>query len=248
MKILLGLDISTHSIGLSVVAVDKDELKVLELKHLKVKGEHKLKGDDSLLYKANIIREKLSEFNNYHISDIIIEQPSIKIKDEQLISNTFKFIGMVEQAIYDVLNIVPKFITSISARTFAFPELLGLRKYNKDGSLCSIDKIKQCADNNELVLFGSYPWDIAKKNVLWNIIIDQFPDIKWIYNKKGELSNDNFDTIDSLVSIIGYLQKEKFSNEKPIITDYEQEVVGDKTHITYKVNFCKQVFCKELFI
>ena len=29
-KIILGLDISTHSIGLSVVSVENDEFKVLE--------------------------------------------------------------------------------------------------------------------------------------------------------------------------------------------------------------------------
>lgn len=244
-KIILGLDISTHSIGLSVVSVENDEFKVLELKHLKVKGEHKLKGDEALLYKSNIIRDKLSEFSNYHISDIIIEQPSIKLKDDNLVSSTFKFIGMVEQAIYDILHIVPKFITSVESRMFAFPELLSLRKFDKDNGLCSLDKIRNNAKENKVVLFGAYQWDIAKKNVLWNYVIDKFPYIEWIYNKQGELSNENFDTIDSLLSIIGFLKKEKFSNSVPVVKNYREEG-QNPIIISYDIDFCDTTIPKRL--
>ena len=38
---------------------------------------------------------------------------------------------MISECVYDVLHVVPDYISSFDARTYAFPELHAVRKFNK---------------------------------------------------------------------------------------------------------------------
>ena len=66
------------------------------------------------------------------------------------------------------------YISSYDARKFAFPDLMAIRKFNKKGEEYTSKKIKKAIKNNELVLFGSYPFDCAKKMILWNKISEMY--------------------------------------------------------------------------
>ena len=155
---------------------------------------------------------------------------------------------MVSVVIYEVLGVTPDFITSKTARMFALPELMGVRKFNKNGVPYKTDHIINSIKNNELILFGGYQWDISKKYLIFNIISTQFPDIKWLYNTDGDLGNENFDACDSLICILGFMKKEKHKTSTPLITSYNCEKVEDKTIISYSFTFCDNVFNKKIII
>ena len=41
-------------------------------------------------------------------------------------------------------------------------------------------------------------------------VAELFPDIEWVYDKKGELKKENFDASDSYVACLGYLNMQKY--------------------------------------
>jgi hypothetical protein len=41
-------------------------------------------------------------------------------------------------------------------------------------------------------------------------VAELFPDIEWVYDKKGELKKENFDASDSYVACLGYLNLKKY--------------------------------------
>ena len=123
---------------------------------------------------------------------------------------------------------------------------MAIRKYNKKGEEYSFEKIKKAISKDELVLFGNYPFDCAKKLILWNKISDMYKDIQWIYDKKGELRVENFDASDSLVCILGQIGKEQFENTKPRIVDYSEALENNLKIINYTVEFCNKNFSKTI--
>jgi hypothetical protein len=141
-----------------------------------------------------------------------------------------------------MLGIVPSFISSYNARMYGVPSLMAVRKFNKKGEQYSKAKITKAVNNNELVLFGAYPFDCAKKLILWNYVSERFSGIGWVYDKKGELKNENFDASDSLICILGYVSMLEHEGEKP-------EVISVETcddHIKYVYKFCGQEFEKQI--
>ena len=105
---VLGLDISTKTIGWALFDIQTEEL--LELTHVsprpKVdKDEDKLK---ELLLKSEIFSEKLKEYKDLGIVRVIIEEPLLN-------SNNVWTVGIL---------LVPEFISTYNSRKFAFPELV----------------------------------------------------------------------------------------------------------------------------
>lgn len=247
MEIILGLDISTHCIGMTICSVEDNMISVMEITHLRLNVPKKIKGVESLLIKTNLLKDKLKTFTQYHISKVIIEEPQIN-PNKELTNMLLKLNGMISVVIYEVLGIVPNFITSKTARMFALPELMGIRKFNKNGVPYKTEHIINSIKNNELVLFGGYQWDISKKYLIFNIISTQFPNIKWLYNSDGDLSNENFDACDSLICILGFLKKEKYNTSQPLITTYNCENIDNKTIINYTFTFCDNSFDKKIII
>lgn len=247
MEIILGMDVSTHCIGMSIASIENDKVEILEITHLRLKVNRKIKGIKSLLLKSQMLKEKLNTFKNYHISKVIIEEPQFNPNNE-LNHTMLKFNGMVSQDIYEILGVIPDFITSNDARKFAFPELMSIRKFNKKGELYSLEHIKKSLNNNELVLFGGYHYDISKKYILFNELSNLFPHLNWVYDDNGELTNENFDASDSLISIIGFLNKEKYENNKPIIIDFKTSKIDNKDCIDYSFKFCDKVFDKKIVL
>lgn len=241
-RIILGLDVSTRCIGSTIASLDEDgTIKVLEISHLRLKVPTKIKGIESLFLKSDMFRNKLTEkYTNYYVTDVVIEEPLIGSNNANTAATLMRFNGMISQIVKDVLNVVPKYISSYDARKYGHPSLMSIRKYKKDGEMYPTNKIISAIKKNELVLFGSYPLDVQKKFVVWNYVSEKFPGIKWEYDKKGELVDENFDASDSLMCVLGYVNQCKYGDNEPVIKKYNVE--SDK--ITYTMDFCGEEFNK----
>ena len=216
IRIILGIDISTACLGVSLAKYDGNEMEILKISHVKPKVSKKIKGTEALFLKAKQFKEEFIEkYKDIGLTDIVIEEPLPNSQNNNTVTTLLRFNGMISQSIYEATGIVPKYISSYDARKYAFPELMAIRKFNKKGERYDEKKIKKSLKNNELVLFGNYPFDCQKKHIVWNKISEMFPNIQWEYNKKGELKTENFDASDSLVCVLGYINREKYIENIP---------------------------------
>lgn len=249
-RVILGIDVSTTCLGISIVTYDGNSPKLLYISHIKPKiNQKKIKGTEALFAKSKIFKEQFSKLceslgiTNL-ITDIVIEEPLPNSQNVNTVNTLLKFNGMISESVYELTGVVPKYISSYEARKFAFPDLMSIRKYNKKGEEYSYEKIRKAISKDELVLFGNYPFDCAKKLILWNKISEMYKDIQWIYDKKGELKVENFDASDSLVCILGQIGKERFENTKPRIVDFAETSKNNLKIINYTVEFCNKHYSK----
>lgn len=224
IRIILGIDISTACLGVSLARYDGTNVEILKISHVKPKISRKIKGTESLFMKTKQFKEQFIEkYKDIGLTDIIIEEPLPNSQNNNTVTTLLRFNGMISQSIYEATGVVPKYISSYDARKYAFPELMAVRKFNKKGERYNEKKIKNALKNNELVLYGDYPFSCEKKYIIWNKISELYPDIEWIYNKKNELVTENFDASDSLTCVLGFLNKEKYGEQKFEIIDYKIE-------------------------
>lgn len=210
-RIILGLDVSTATIGICLMVCKDDNYEILKLTHISPKVPTKIKGIESLCLKKNIFEtEFLNDYKNYGITDVVIEEPLLGSNNIHTVATLIRFNGMISEAVYRILGVVPEYISSHDSRAYAFPELVAVRKFDKQGNPYSENKINK----NTPVLFGDYPWDIDKKQIILDKVSEKYPDIEWIYNKDNELKKENFDSSDAVCCVLGYLGLEK--NPKPI--------------------------------
>jgi hypothetical protein len=188
---VLGLDISTRTIGCALFDIITQEL--LELTHIspvpKPKEDNKTK---ELFLKAEIFKKKLLEYKNLGISKVIIEEPLLNSNNVYTIQTLLRFNTLISKEIYDVLGVVPDYVSTYNSRKFAYPELV---KEN---------------DKGKFVLFGGLPKTIDKKLIIWNLVAKREPQIKWLYTKNQTLKKENFDMSDAYTCCLGYMQKEQF--------------------------------------
>lgn len=219
-QIILGLDISTKCIGVSIVKLDNNgNKKIIEITHVAPKIDSKIKGIEQLFLKKRVFEEKFSlEYADKGITKVVIEEPLLRSNNVNTVDILSKFNGMISDSVYRILGIVPEYISSYDARKYAFPELMAIRKFNKKGEEYSKDKILTAIKKNKLVLFGEYPFDCDKKLILWNKISELYPYIPWVYDKKGELKKENFDASDALVTCLAICNKIEFGEAEFNIT------------------------------
>jgi hypothetical protein len=241
---VLSLDISTACIGISLICDNGDEIpEILEITHISPKISTKIKGIEALILKKNIFEtEYLLPRKNIGITDVVIEEPLLSSNNVNTVATLLRFNGMISEAVYDVLGIVPEFISSYNARMYSFPHLVSIRKFNKKGDEYPISHIKKDLKENHLVLFGSYPFDIDKKNVMMNAIKDIYPDIPWALNKDGELRKENYDMCDSLVCALAYANITKKGEEKPTIISSMVEKLDNGG---YLIEYVTQIWGKQ---
>lgn len=247
-KIILGLDVSTHCIGISVAKYANDKLVLIDVTHLRPKIPTKIKGMEALFMKSAIFAKKIEEYKKFNITDVIIEEPLAGSNNIETVATLLKFNGMISQTVYNIFGVVPEFISSYDARKYGYPELMAVRKFNKKGEVYPAAKIKKAIKDNDLVLFGAYPFDCAKKLILWNYVSELFPGINWIYDKNGELKNENFDASDSMICVLGYIGKLKYEKEPPKIIESTINEKDGKTLFKYKVSFCGNTYEKSIEI
>ena len=222
-KIIMGLDISTTCIGVCILEDDGSEYgKILELTHVNPKVPTKIKGIESLFLKKQIFNnEFLKKWEKIGIRRVIIESPLLRSNNVNTVSTLLQFNGMVSDCIYNVLGIVPEYISSYDARKFSFPEFMAVRKFGKNGELYEKNKIVNSIKKNQFVLFGAFPWDVEKKTLIQSKVSEIFTDINWLYDKNGELKKENFDACDAYVACLGFLNKEKFGEPNFEVSDIE---------------------------
>lgn len=187
---ILGLDISTKTIGFALF--DMSNSKLLELTHfspkIKPQPEDKI---EELLKKADAFKSHLQQYKNVGIVRIIIEEPLLNSNNVYTVGTLLRYNTLILKACYDEIGVLPTFISTYNARKYAFPDLVGQN------------------DKGKNVLFGGYPKDIDKKQVIWEHVNAVCPDVKWLYDKKGKLKKENFDMSDAATAVIGYVNMNK---------------------------------------
>ena len=141
IRIILGIDASTTCMGTSVVSYNtvNGEVKVLYVHYVKLKNSKKYKGTDGLFYKSKQFKDSfINKVKDWGITDIVIEEPLPGSQNLMSVNTLMKFNGMISQSLYEAFDIMPKYISSYDARKFAFPDLLAVRKYNKQDEMYDI--------------------------------------------------------------------------------------------------------------
>lgn len=202
---LLALDVSTSTIGIALFEDLGTSGKLTLLHHVspKVKPlpENKM---EELFRKVEIFeKEFLTNYRDFGITKVVIEEPLLQSNNVYTIATLLRFNGMISKSVYDTLGVVPEFISSYDARKFAFPELMAIRRFKKDGTALADKQIAK----NKPVLFGAYEFDVDKKYVLWEKVAELEPQVTWFYDKKNKLKKETFDTSDAYVAGIGYMNK-----------------------------------------
>jgi RNase H-fold protein (predicted Holliday junction resolvase) len=187
---VLGLDVSTKTIGWALFDIQTKEL--LELTHVspvpKPKEENKIK---ELLLKSEMFKSKLEEYKNLGIVKVIIEEPLLNSNNVYTVQTLLRYNTLITKQIYDVLGIVPEYITTYNSRKFAYPELV------------------QQNDKGKFVLFGGFPKDCDKKMIVWEKVAKLEPQITWQHTKNQTLKKENFDQTDAYTCVLGYMKQEK---------------------------------------
>ena len=248
-KIVLSLDVSTTTIGICILLDDgSDYGKIIELTHISPKVSSKVKGIESLFLKKRIFEEYIKSFKDLEIDEAVIEEPLLRSNNINTCGVLLRFNGMISDSIYEIFGVVPNYISSYDARKFSFPELMSVRKYDKQGKEYDYANILKKIKEAKLVLFGGMDWDISKKYVMQQKVSEIFPDIEWIYDKKRELKKQNFDAVDAYVAVLGHINKNKygelnfktkninstFDGETPKSIEYDIDYWGKTLHrVTY---------------
>jgi len=183
---ILGLDISTKVIGFALF--DLSDSNLLELTHfspkIKPQPEDKI---EELLKKADAFKEHIKNYTNLGITKIIIEEPLLNSNNIYTVGTLIRYNTLILKNCYDILGIVPTFISTYNARRYAFPSLVSKNDKGKE------------------VLFGGLPKDIDKKKIIWEHVNSLFSDINWLYDKNNQLKKENFDMADAATCVIGYM-------------------------------------------
>ena len=187
---VLGLDVSTKTIGWSLFDIQTREL--LELTHfspvIKPKQENKIQ---ELLMKVDAFEEKLNGYRNLGITKVVIEEPLLNSNNVWTVGTLLRYNSMISKSIYDILGIVPDYISTFNSRKFAWPELI------------------QKNDKNKFVLFGGLPKDVDKKELIWKQVSEKEPQITWLYTKNNTLKKECFDMADSYTCVLGHMKEMK---------------------------------------
>jgi len=203
---ILGLDISTKTIGIALFENLGDSGKLKLLHHvspnIKPKPKDKLQ---ELCEKARVFEEEfLNKYADVGITRVIIEEPLLRSNNVNTVATLLRFNGMLSRSVYDTLGIIPEFISSYDSRKYAFPELMEIRRFNKKNEPYSEKEISK----KNPVLFGGYNWDIDKKVIVWEKVADLEPQVTWLYTKTKTLKKENYDMTDAYCCVRAVMKKE----------------------------------------
>lgn len=192
---LLGLDISTKTIGLALF--EKKDMSLLELTHFS--PIVKPRPDDlieELIKKSNSFEKRLGEYKNMGVELVVIEQPLLTSNNVYTVGTLMRFNALISKVVFDVLGVVPKYISTYDSRKYAYPNL-----YAEN-------------DKGKKVLFGGYPKGCDKKHIIWEQVAEKEPQITWLYTRNNTLKKENFDMTDAYTCVLGYMNFLKEKEEK----------------------------------
>lgn len=205
MSRILGLDVSTKTIGIAIFENQGEKGKLQLLTHITPVVKPKPTDNIELLMKkAQAFEiEFLEKYSDIEIDRVFIEEPLLRSNNVNTVATLLRFNGMICRSVYEVLNVVPEFISSYDARKFAFPDLMAIRMFKKSGDRYSEKEISK----KNPVLFGGLPYDIDKKAVVHQKVSELEPQIVWIYDKHQKLKKENFDMTDAYACVVGGMRK-----------------------------------------
>ena len=143
------------------------------------------------MYKVDAFEDKLNNYKNLGITKVIIEEPLLNSNNVWTVGTLLRYNSMISRSIYNILGIIPHYISTYNSRKFAWPELV------------------QENDKGKRVLFGGLPKTIDKKELIWNKVSDAEPQITWLYTRNNTLKKECFDQADAYTCVLGYMKKEK---------------------------------------
>jgi hypothetical protein len=186
---VLGLDISTKTIGWSLFDIQTQ--KLLELTHfspvIKPKVEDKI---EELLKKVDAFEEKLQGYKDLGITKVIIEEPLLNSNNVWTVGTLLRYNSMISKSIYDILGVIPNYISTYNSRKFAWPDLV------------------QDNGKGKRVLFGGLPKTIDKKELIWKKVSEAEPQITWLYTRNNTLKKECYDQADAYTCVQGYMRQQ----------------------------------------
>jgi len=206
---ILGLDVSTKTIGIALYKNTGSNGELILLTHVtpKIKPVPPTKTQE-LFEKCNIFEEEfLDKYKDLNITKVIIEEPLLRSNNVNTVGTLLRFNGMISRSVYQKLKIVPDFISSFDARAYAFPELMAIRTHNKKGEKYPEKEIQKKINEDKRTLFGAFDWEVDKKTVVWEKVADLYPQINWMYTRNHTLAKENYDMTDGACAVLGYMNK-----------------------------------------
>lgn len=192
-KYILGLDVSTSTIGICLFLDNGATGKLVKLTHLKFSGT--VKTMKELWEKSELFKNFLNEnFTGFDISRVIIEEPLITSSNPKTATKLNQFAGLIYKVVLEVLNVHPDYISVQDSRVFGLPELVG-----KNGKLMS-DFPKKVGGLNKS------HWG---KLLILYLVGQRFKEVVWLLNSNLKIDKRNFDRADSIVAVLGYMNKNK---------------------------------------
>ena len=183
---ILGLDVSTKTIGWALFDLSSKDL--LELTHIsprpKPVSDNKI---EEMILKSELFKKKLEEYKGLGIVRVVIEEPLLNSNNAYTIGTLLRYNTLITKQVYDVLGIVPDYVSTYESRKQAFPELV------------------QKNEKGKFVLFGGYPKDCDKKQIIWELVAKREPQIQWMYTRNNTLKKENFDMTDAYTVVLSYI-------------------------------------------
>ena len=84
----------------------------------------------------------------------------------------------------------------------------GSSNYQIFQDYCDSCHLIQPNDKGKHVLFGGFPKDCDKKQIIWELVAKREPQITWAYTKNNTLKKENFDQSDAYCCVLGYMKQE----------------------------------------
>jgi len=187
---VLGLDISTKTIGWALFDIESKNL--LELTHISPRPKPTTDSKiEELMLKSNEFRKKLQLYVGLGIQTVVIEEPLLNSNNVYTVGTLMRYNTLICKEVFEVLGVIPEFISTYNSRKFAFPHLV------------------QKNDSNKFVLFGGFPKDIDKKVVIWELVAKREPQITWQYTKNNTLKKENYDQTDAYCAALGFMKSKE---------------------------------------
>lgn len=196
-KYILGLDVSTSTIGICLYEDLGNEGKLCVLTHFEPKISPAPETElEKLMGKADVCIEMIVlDFARYNITRIIVEKPLFNSINQK----TAKILEMFNQYLTHKLgkffDLEIDFVTVHNARKYGLPELLG-----KNGKMMSdfpklVAGLKKSAWSKFLIMY---------------LVSQRYPDIVWLLNNNLKINKKNFDRADSIVVVLGFMAQSNY--------------------------------------
>jgi len=205
-KYILGLDISTSTIGICLFEDLGEEGRLVVLTHFEPKISPSPPTQlEKLIEKADLCLDKIKHdyhYDNYNITKIIVEKPLFNSINQKTAKILEIFNEYLTSKLGQFYGLEVDFVTVHNARKYGLPELVG-----KSGKLMS-DFPKTVAG------LKKSNWS---KFLIMYLISQRYKDIVWLLNNNLKVNKKNFDRADSIVTVLGYMIKNMhWDKMKPI--------------------------------